>query len=462
MAASYYFYMSWNAKLVVLIGTTTLVSWGAAILMEKCGTNKAKKKKWLAAAAVVSLGILFFFKYFDFFSTSLNRLAGRFTPVADPFVLSLMLPVGISFYTFQTLGYVIDVYRGDVKAEKHLGIYALFVSFFPQLVAGPIERAKNLLPQFRQKHSPNAESMAWGLRYICLGLLKKAVIADTLALVVNAVYGELTLYSPMSQLLATLLFAVQIFCDFSGYTDIARGSAAILGFSLMENFKAPYLAKSMQEFWKRWHISLSTWFMDYVYIPLGGSRAGRAKHLRNLFITFMLSGLWHGASWNFFLWGCYNGALVAFDVLVKPLRQKISGAAKSKPARIVFNTVQTVITFCFVCGGWIIFRAENLHDIARVVTGIPGAMAHPISNLAESFVSLFGAYTFQLKIVTAGIILLVIIDALINRGKEPAALLAKQKAPLRAVVTYIVALITIAGMLMLPEHMNVEFIYFQF
>ncbi|MBQ7859421.1 MAG: MBOAT family protein, partial [Faecalibacterium sp.] len=296
---SYYFYMSWNPELVVLILFTTTVSWSAALLVEKWNDRPALKKAALVISVGLCLAVLFFFKYFNFVSESVTavcRLVGL--PLTAP-VLDLVLPVGISFYTFQTLSYVVDVYRGDLAAEHHFGIYALYVSFFPQLVAGPIERAGNLLPQFRVKHSFSTARTTEGLAKIGVGLFKKVVVADYVAPFVNAVYNDLGGCTGLTLIFATCMFAVQIYCDFCGYSEIAVGSAKILGFDLMENFRSPYFARSIREFWRRWHISLSTWFSDYIYIPLGGSRCAKHRHLLNLIITFGFSGLWHGANWTF-------------------------------------------------------------------------------------------------------------------------------------------------------------------
>lgn len=459
LIVSYYFYMSWNAKLVVLISGTTFISWGASMLMER-SPSKARRRLWLILAAVVSLGVLFFFKYFDFVTTSIAAVASRIGLPMDPFMLNLVLPVGISFYTFQTLGYVIDVYRGNLKAEHHFGIYALFVSFFPQLVAGPIERAGNLLPQFRAVHTPDAGRMAWGLRYICWGLLKKVVIADYVAVFVNVTYNNLSLYTPMTWVLATLLFAVQIFCDFSGYTDIARGSAAMMGFDLMENFKAPYLARSIREFWRRWHISLSTWFMDYVYIPLGGSRVGKFRHILNLFITFVLSGLWHGARWNFVLWGIYHGIFVVLDALTFRLRNKWEGNVRNKPALATLHAVQVFFTFLIVCFGWMMFRANDLHSIVQIVQGLPEAFSHPVANMVEAFTTLMG--TGRLVRILASVLVLFIFDTILYRNKDPFAQLARRKAPMRIFVSYALAMVVLVGVLTMQEGIAVEFIYFQF
>lgn len=297
LISSYYFYMSWNAKYVVLIATTTFVSYICAIFIEK--TEKTVYKRFcLIVGLVLSLGILYFFKYYNF---SMD-LIERFVPITAP-RYSFLLPVGISFYTFQTLSYVIDVYRGEVSAEKNLGIYATFVSFFPQLVAGPIERTANLMPQINSKKNFNYESARYGVRLALWGLFKKMVIADNLAVWVDKVYGNVTSYEGCSLAVAAFFFSIQIYCDFSGYSDIARGSAKLLDIELMENFRSPYFSASIKEFWGRWHISLSTWFRDYVYIPLGGNRVSKGRNVINYMITFLVSGLWHGDNLTFVVWG---------------------------------------------------------------------------------------------------------------------------------------------------------------
>lgn len=302
LLSSYYFYMSWNAKYIILILFTTGVSYGAALLLEREKVS-ARRKAVLLLSAVCCLGMLFFFKYFNFFSESVASVLNRFAIPINPIALKIVLPVGISFYSFQTLSYVIDVYRGNVRAERHFGIYAAFISFFPQLVAGPIERTGNLLPQIKKKQVFCYDTAVYGLKRMLWGFFKKMVIADNLAQYVDMVFAEPSGFQRTDILIAVFFFTIQIYCDFSGYSDIAVGTAKLLGINLVSNFKSPYFSTSVREFWKRWHISLSTWFRDYVYIPLGGSRCGRARQILNLLITFTVSGLWHGANWTFLVWG---------------------------------------------------------------------------------------------------------------------------------------------------------------
>lgn len=315
LAASYYFYMSWNPKYIILILATTFISYITGIVIEQT-ENKLQKKVYLVLSVIFCMGILFIFKYFNFFIENLSSVLDIFTIKMHPITLKLLLPVGISFYTFQTMSYVIDVYRGDVQAEKHFGYYAAFISFFPQLVAGPIERTSNLLPQIKREQKFSEQKAFDGLKLMLWGYYKKLVVADTLAPYVDKVYNQLELYQGFSLMIVVFFFSLQIYCDFSGYSDIAIGTARLFGIDLIKNFDAPYFSKSVKEFWRRWHISLSTWFKDYVYIPLGGNRRGVKRHLINMMVVWFLTGLWHGAAWNFVLWGLYYGILLILEKYV--------------------------------------------------------------------------------------------------------------------------------------------------
>ena len=312
LGASYYFYMSWNPGYAVLMLASTLTTWVSGLALSASAQGKGMKskrlKKWcLAGCVVFNLGILFFFKYFAFAADSIGTLLSFANISVRMPVFDFLLPVGISFYTFQVLGYILDVWRGEIPAEKNFLRYALFISFFPQLVAGPIERSKNLMRQVYEPHTFDFRRVKDGLLLMGWGFFQKLVIADRIAILVNAVYDDYTAYSGLQILLATVLFAFQVYCDFGGYSDIAVGAARVLGFTLTKNFKSPYYATTVSEFWRSWHISLTTWFRDYVYIPLGGNRCGRWKKYRNLLLTFAVSGLWHGAGWNFVVWGVLNG-----------------------------------------------------------------------------------------------------------------------------------------------------------
>ena len=370
LAASLYFYASWNPAYLVLILFSVLVTWESGLLMEK---HPAHKKLVLAGSLVLNLAILFFFKYFNFFSDLVNSVGhvtgiGRILPG-----FSVLLPVGISFYTFQALGYSIDVYRGTVKAEKSLLTYALFVTFFPQLVAGPIERSANLLPQFKTIHKFDYNRTVDGLLLAVWGMFKKVFIADRLALYVNQIYGNITGSSGIALLTATVFFAFQILCDFSGYSDIAIGVAKILGFNLMRNFRHPYFSKSIAEFWRRWHISLSSWFKDYVYIPLGGNRVSVPRYYFNLLATFLVSGLWHGAALHFVAWGALHGIYQIAGHFTKPYRQKLFekyGIVSDGKTKRWWQLVQMLFTFALVCIGWIFFRAPGIRTSMQIIKHI--------------------------------------------------------------------------------------------
>ena len=362
LLASYYFYMCWNAKYAILIAFSTVVTYGSGLLLEK-ETEKGKKKLVVALCAIVNLGILGFFKYFGFFIDNINGIWSAFHVqlIKNPF--NLLLPVGISFYTFQALGYMIDVYRGEIKAERNLLKYALFVSFFPQLVAGPIERSKNLLSQIEdmgEKRLWNYDGIVSGLSLMVWGLFQKMVIADRCAVFVDAVHDNLYAAGFVETVAAAFFFSIQIYCDFAGYSAIAIGSARVMGFTLMENFNTPYFATSIQDFWRRWHISLSTWFRDYLYIPLGGSRCSKIKKYRNLMITFLCSGLWHGASWTYVIWGGIHGFYQIMGELLMPIRKKITSLLHVRTDVFSFRFGQMLITYGLTTFAWIFFRAGNL------------------------------------------------------------------------------------------------------
>ena len=369
LAASYYFYMSWQPDLIYLILFTTVVSYLCALGIEKT-QKKGVKKLLLVTALISSLSVLFFFKYFNFLSESLTSLLRLIRiPVSD-FTLNLILPVGISFYTFQTLSYVIDVYRGNMTAERHFGYYALYVSYFPQLVAGPIERPENLLPQLRADNPFRASDVSAGLKMMSVGFFKKIAVADQLSKSVEAVYnsvgsGDAALINGFTVLLATALFAVQIYCDFSGYTDIAIGCARVMGIRLMQNFNNPYSAMNIRDFWRRWHISLTSWFTDYIYIPLGGSRRGKARQYLNIFIVFLISGLWHGAAWTYVLWGIMHGIYQIVGHITENTRQKLrekTGVAN----KAWYRGFRRFVTFMLVLTAWVAFRANSMSDMAAL------------------------------------------------------------------------------------------------
>lgn len=361
LGASVYFYMVWRPVYIVLILFSAGVDFWASRQMEKRDTRR-ERRPFLWMSLISNLGLLFTFKYFNFFITEFEALVHWMGMDYTAPALKLLLPMGISFYTFQTLSYTIDVYKGTLKAEKHFGIFSLFVTFFPQLVAGPIERASHLLPQFREKHRFDYDETVYALNKIFYGLFKKVVVADRLGAYVTDVYAHPGTSGSMAVIVATIFFAIQIYCDFSGYSDIAIGSARILGFRLMENFRRPYLSQSIAEFWRRWHISLSTWFRDYVYIPLGGNRVVKWRWYYNVLITFSISGIWHGAAWTFLIWGALHGGYMVFALITEKQRIKIANAVGLKAGRKINTLANVLVTIALVCLAWVFFRAETVHD----------------------------------------------------------------------------------------------------
>lgn len=362
LITSYYFYMCWNVKYVLLLMLSTITTWLAGLIIDACKQTLGKKCA-VAGCVFVNLGILVFFKYLDFLYDICNRILSAFHMQIAEKSFDILLPVGISFYTFQALGYIIDVYRGRVRPEGNILRYALFVSFFPQLVAGPIERSENLLQQVREvdkKQIWNYENVTDGLILMVWGLFVKMVISDRAAILVNTVFDNFYMYGTVSLVAGAIGFALQIYCDFMGYSVIAMGAARVMGFQLMENFNTPYFASSISDFWKRWHISLSTWFQDYVYIPLGGSRCSKGRKYFNLMVTMGISGLWHGASWSFVVWGILHGLYQVVGDATKRIRQSAYARWKVKTESFSFQLAQMVSTFLLVDFAWIFFRAGSI------------------------------------------------------------------------------------------------------
>jgi D-alanyl-lipoteichoic acid acyltransferase DltB (MBOAT superfamily) len=365
LVASSIFYMAFiPAYIFVLLGLI-LVDYVAALLIQE--SEGRKRLAILIVSLAANVGVLAVFKYYNFAADTLGSIAGS---VERPFSMPLLawaLPIGLSFHTFQSMAYTIEVYRRRFPAERHLGIYALYVLFYPQLVAGPIERPDHLLPQFRERHTFVPERVVSGLKLMAWGLFKKVVIADRLAAAVNTVYANPELMHAPSVMLATVFFAFQIYCDFSGYSDIAIGAAEVMGFRLMTNFRRPYLARSIREFWARWHISLSTWFRDYVYIPLGGNRPGRSRWFANVLITFVISGLWHGANWTFVIWGALNGLYLVIGIVTAPWRDRLRAAAGLNGRPALARALQIATTFTLVSIAWVFFRARSVPEALLVL-----------------------------------------------------------------------------------------------
>ena len=411
LAASYYFYMCWIPKYAILIFFSTASTYITALIIDNTQDTK-RRKIALAISIIVNLGILFVFKYFNFFFSIFEQAFQYLGLETIHLQSSLLLPVGISFYTFQGLGYAIDVYRKDIKHERNFLNYALFVSFFPQLVAGPIERSTNLLPQFKETHKFDYDRTVEGLRIMAIGMFKKVVVADTISIYVDQVFNNVAMYKGLTLLVAIFLFTIQIYCDFSGYSDIAVGVAKIFGFNLMENFKTPYLAHSISDFWSRWHISLSTWFKDYLYIPLGGNRKGKIRKNINLFIIFLVSGLWHGASAHFVIWGMLHGTFRVVEehlkFWIKPIQYKSSWISK------IGQSFKIGSTFLLVSFAWIFFRANCVSDALFIIRNmftnisLPQLIFDTSSIVASKMiaVSVF-KYFYVLLVVTVIIVLVV-------------------------------------------------------
>lgn len=356
LAASYLFYGWWDWRFLILIALTSFLSWGSGILM----SSRERKKGLVLFNIVANLLILGVFKYYNFFVSS---FASMFPSLgADRLLLDIILPVGISFYTFQALSYSIDVYRGTIQATKDPIQFFAYVSFFPQLVAGPIERASSLLPQFERTRTFDYDTAVDGIRQMLWGFFKKLVVADNCAIFVDDVWGNYAGESGSTLWLAAVLFAVQIYGDFSGYSDIAIGTSKLLGIRLMKNFDNPYFSRDIAEFWRRWHISLTTWFRDYIYIPLGGSRVSKIKVIRNTFIIFLVSGLWHGANWTYVVWGFYHAVLFMPLILLGKNRKYLNVVAADRIFPTIKELFQMLGTFILAVLGWVIFRSESMEQ----------------------------------------------------------------------------------------------------
>lgn len=460
LACSYFFYMCWNPTYALLMLTSTAITYVSGLLLssaEKISDEgvRSRRKKWYVALSFASnLSILFFFKYFNFAADTVARLLQAVHIQAQAPTFDVILPVGISFYTFQALSYTVDVYRNDIYAEKNFLKYALFVSFFPQLVAGPIERSKNLLLQINEKHRFEFERVREGLLLMLYGYFQKVVLAEYLGTAVDAVYNTYTERTGFQLLLATILFAFQIYCDFGGYSYIAIGSAKVLGFRLMDNFKAPYLAVSVHDFWRRWHISLTSWFTDYLYIPLGGNRKGKLRKYLNVMIVFLVSGLWHGADWTYVIWGGINGLYMVIEEVTGYRKKAVRLAEKSLSYRIFAG----ILTFALVDFSWLFFRASSLDDVVgmlRQIKAVPG------------FHRLFGAVFAGMEpslllAVTLALLLMWQVDRLLYREKNAAMLVLSQGWFARYLVYGGLLLFILLFGVYGYEYAQTAFIYFQF
>ncbi|MEQ1734019.1 MAG: MBOAT family O-acyltransferase [Bacteroidia bacterium] len=365
LVSSCYFYMAFVPLYILILGFTIIIDYFAGIYIENA--EGKRRKLFLIISLCANVGVLAVFKYYNFINTNLSFLLHGFA-IQNPIpYLHILLPIGLSFHTFQAMSYTIEVYRGHQKAERHLGIYSLYVMFYPQLVAGPIERPQNLLYQFRQEHSFDYTRIVDGLKLMLWGFVKKLVVADRLALYVDAVYNNPTQHTGNTLIVATVFFALQIYCDFSAYSDIAIGTARVMGFKLMTNFNRPYFSTSISEFWKRWHISLSTWFKDYLYITLGGNKVSVPRWYFNLFIVFLVSGLWHGANFTYIMWGAVNGFYLVFAIVSSPVRNSINQRLGITQLPKLHYVLQLLLTFALACFAWIFFRANSITDAFYII-----------------------------------------------------------------------------------------------
>lgn len=457
LVASYTFYGWWDWRFLFLIAISTLVDFWVAKAMQKQENNR-KRKQLLVISLLVNLGFLVYFKYTNFFIETFVDSFRLFGKELEVSTLNIILPVGISFYTFQTLSYTIDVYRKQLKPTNNLLAFGAFVSFFPQLVAGPIERASHLLPQFYKTYKFDYKLVKSGLLLMAFGLFKKMVIADRAALYVNEVYNNVDDYGGVGYAYATLLFAFQIYCDFSGYSDIAIGLGRTMGFDLMKNFDSPYISKSLTEFWRRWHISLSTWFRDYLYIPLGGSRIGKFRTYLNIFIVFVVSGMWHGAAMTFIIWGAIHGVILMIEKGTYQVRKRVFDKLGLQKNNFSNHLFFGTIIFFVVNIAWVFFRANSLGDSFQIITGFfnnfnPG-------ELFSKETYLIGFKPNEFKVVTIAIIFLFVFEYL-HRKFNMMRVLNNQSTIFRwCCYLSIVFSIVIFGIY--GDRNIQEFIYFQF
>lgn len=458
LSASCVFYAAFIPAYLLILLAVILIDFFAAIAIER--SEGKKRKRLLLVSIIATCLLLFFFKYFNFFSINTGLLASILHWNYTPHILKWVLPIGLSFHTFQSLSYVIEVYRGNQKAEKHFGIYALYVMFFPQLVAGPIERPQNLLHQFREEHHVNTIDMGVGLRMMLLGFFKKMVIADNLAPYVDQVYTNPSAFHGNAVLLGVFFFAIQIYCDFSGYSDIAIGAARMMGFKLMLNFNQPYFSRSIIEFWRRWHISLSTWFRDYVYIPLGGNRLGKGRMYFNLFIVFLLSGLWHGAGWTFIVWGMLHAIYMITGLIIYPAWSHVLTATGFIKWKRINGVVSVLFTCLLVTFAWIFFRADSIHNAVDVIKNMSfnaGSFIHDFRLLAAKVVELSPARPSSF-FLTCSILLFVTIEFGISYNKVSEWLMSLPRFYRWALYYVIIGWILLFGV----YDVTPNFIYFQF
>lgn len=465
LACSYYFYMCWNPKYVLLLLASTVVTYLAGLFLERW-SDSPKRKKWvLAICLLINFGILFVFKYANFAIQTIEKLLGLVHITVPEVTIRLLLPVGISFYIFQAVSYLIDVYRGDIKPERNFFIYALFVSFFPQLVAGPIERSRNLLPQIRNLNKTrlwDSKRFLSGCAQMLYGFFLKMVIADRAALFVDTVFDveKYSVYGSFEVLTGMLLFTLQIYCDFAGYTSIAIGAAKILGVELMDNFNTPYFAVSIKDFWNRWHISLSTWFRDYLYFPLGGSRKGKLRKYLNIMIVFGLSGMWHGAGWHYIFWGLLHGVYRVTGEATLKIRQKWNQICKKRTDTFSHQLWKRTCTFSLVAVAWVFFRAASLRQAVDLLFQLVSRF-NPWVLFDGTLLNL-GIDAKDWNVLILSILILFAVSLCRHWGKQPAKAFAEQGPLFQAVVIYFGIIAILLFGVYGAGYEAAQFIYFQF
>ena len=464
LVASYYFYMCWNAKYALLLFGSTIITYLAGLVIKAAGKKVWLKKTAVAFSLILNFGILFFFKYFDFVFEGLEAILGELGIVFESPKLDILLPVGISFYIFQAVGYTIDVYRNKIDVEKNVLRYALFVSFFPQLVAGPIERSTNLLSQLRNVDKLklwDAKRIQSGALVMLYGYFMKMILADRIATVVDTVYDPVGFvqYSGFLVLIAAMLFSIQIYCDFAGYTYIAIGAAKIIGFDLMNNFNTPYFAVNIKDFWDRWHISLTTWFKDYLYFPLGGSKKGKIRKYFNILIVFILSGLWHGSAWHYVVWGTLHGVCRIVGEMTQGLRTKIYSALRFRRDTLATKLWQITFTFLMVTGLWMFFRGEDVYQTIRLIRQM---LTYNPWVLTDGSLFTLGLDAKEWNVMLTSLLVLGIIDICKYKKIDLVNLFMKQNLWFRWLFFYAGIMAVVVFGVYGPQYNAAQFIYFQF
>lgn len=463
LAASYFFYMCWNPKYILLLMTSTFITYLSGIVMERIKQSdreedkKVKLKNWTVAASfVLNISMLFYFKYINFALDVMTDVLGIFHISVNVPTFDVILPVGISFYIFQALSYTMDVYRDEIYAEKNIFRYALFVSFFPQLVAGPIERSKNLLKQLAKPNDFDYNNARTGLLMMLWGYFIKVVMADRLAVLVDTVYNDVSAYHGMELVVANLFFTIQIYCDFMGYSIIAKGAAKYLGYNLMSNFEMPYFSTSIKEFWRRWHISLSSWLRDYLYIPLGGNRKGTTRKYFNLLLTFFVSGLWHGANITFVVWGMFHGICQVIEDVFRMIFGKISDRIKNQAVARAWKGVNIFKTFILAAIGWVFFRASNISQAIQVLKA--SVKLDNVSAVLTGGIYNLGIDKMGLIMLGIAVLLLFVVSIMRENGVNPIEWISSKHFVVRYAIYWLIVVLIIFSL----DLTGKEFIYFQF